>query len=245
MKSNSKFFYTFITVMVLAVSTIGATYAYWAASAASADNSVLAKSTIYSISMDIMPLYHDFSVIPMDDDDTLKALKNKCKDKYDRGACSAYTIDVYDYNDELGYISGVMDIRTNNMQNLSYMMYRISDVYDEEKCSMVEDEIYCIAKEAAPMGDGVGLSLGDAYDIVGTESTKFILLLWLSNLNQSQNDIDVGSFEATVTMQAGSGGKIMGSISSAIKIEPGTGDDINTDTDDEIGTDIQEGENGV
>ena len=240
--------------MVLAVSTIGATYAYWAASAASDSNAVQARSTIYSISMDITPLYHDFSIIPMNDTDALKALKNKCKDKHNRGACSAYTIDVYGYNDELGFISGFMDITTNNMQNLSYMMYRISDVYDEEKCVMIEEEIYCIAKEAASMEDGKGLSLGDAYDIVGTESTKFILLLWLSNLNQSQNDVDVGSFEAVVTMQAGSGGKIMGSISSAIKIEPGTGDDsdvdtgddnIDTGTDDGAGTEIQEGENGV
>lgn len=242
MKKNSKFFYVFIAIMVLAVSTIGATYAYWAASTAGLSNEVQAKSTIYSISMDITPLYHDFSVIPMNDADALKALKNGCKDKYDRGACSAYTIYVYDYNPDLGFVSGVMDINTNNMQNLSYMMLRESDVYDEEKCSMVDGEIYCIGKEATPMGDGVGLSLGDSYNIVGTESTKFILLLWLSNLNQSQNDTDVGSFDAVVTIQAGSSGKIMGSISSAIKIEPGTDGDSNIDTDiDDEQTDIENG----
>ena len=241
MKINSKFFYTFIAVMVLAVSTIGATYAYWAASAASALNAVQTKSAIYSISMDILPLYHDFSIIPMNDNDALKALKNKCKDKYDRGACSAYTIDVYDYNTELGFISGVMDIATNNMQNLSYMMLIASDNYDEEQCVLVEKETYCIGKDATPMGNGVGLSLGDSYNIIGTERTKFILLIWLSNLEQSQNDIDVGSFDAVVTMQAGSGGKIMGSISSAIKIEPNP--EPGTGTENE--SDIEEGESEV
>lgn len=224
--------------MVLAISTIGATYAYWTASTASASNAVYAKSTIYSISMEITPLYHGFSIIPMNDTDALKALNKECKDKHGRGACSAYTIYVYGYNDDLGFISGVMDITTNNMENLSYMMLRLSDVYDEEQCVLVGEEAYCIVKEATPMGEGIGLSLGDSYDIKGTESTKFILLMWLTNLNQSQNDIDVGSFEAVVTMQAGNGGEIKGSISSAIQINP----DVGTNEEE---TDKEEEESGV
>ena len=234
MRKMKKFelFYLFVAVMVLAVSTIGATYAYWTASTSSTNNAVQTKSTIYSISMEITPLYHGFSIIPMNDSDALKALKKECKDKYGRGACSAYTIYVYDYSADLNYVSGVMDVTSHNMQNLSYMMFRLSDVYDEEKCLMIGEESYCIAKEAASMGDGVGLSLGDAYDVTGMESTKFILLIWLSNLSQSQNDVDVGSFEAVVTMQAGNGGEIKGSISSVIVINPDIETDESTDNTD-------------
>ena len=221
MKKKIKFLYIFLAVMVLSIMTIGATYAYWAASTQSASRDVQTESTIYSISMSINPLYHDFSVIPMNDSDAVKALRNKCKDKYDRGACTAYVVNVYDYNEDLEYISGFMDITTNNMQNLSYMMFRVSDTYDEEKCVNIEvsNENYCVVKEAAAVGDGVGLSLGDAYKVAGTTDTKFILLLWLSNFQYSQNDIDVGSFDAIVTMQAGNGGKVMGSISSVLEIE--------------------------
>ena len=43
--------------------------------------------------------------------------------------------------------------------------------------------------------------------------------MWLSNLNVSQNETDIGTFEAIVTMQAGSGGEIKGSISSALIID--------------------------
>lgn len=204
--------------MVLSVMTIGATYAYWAASAASLNNAVTTESTIYRISMDITPMYHDFSIIPMDDVDALKALNNQCKDKFDRGACFAYMIDVYDYNSDLDYISGIMDITTSNMQNLSYMMLRLSDDYEEERCVSIEGDFYCIAKDATSMGDGVGLSLGDAYNVTGMTSTKFILLMWLTNLQLSQNDIDIGNFNAVITMQAGNGGEIKGSIASAIKI---------------------------
>lgn len=226
MKKEFKLLYGVLAVIVLAISTIGATYAYWTASTKSANNEVETGSTIYSISMQINPLYHDFSVIPMDDENALKALKNKCKDKYDRGACSAYTIYVYDYNVDLDYISGYMDVTTNNMQNLSYMMLRLSDTFDEDNCVTIEEsqENYCIVKEATSIGDGVGLSLGDAYDVTGITSTKFILLMWLSNFDYSQNDIDVGSFDAIVTMQAGNGGEIKGSIASAIQIDNMVGD---------------------
>lgn len=219
MKSEFKLLYSVLAVFVLAIATIGATYAYWTASTSSVNNTIQTESTIYSISMRINPIYSDFSIIPMNDTDALKALNNKCKDKYDRGACSAYEIYVYDYNDGLEFVSGLMDITTNNMQNLSYMMLRVSDTYEENKCVVVNGENYCTVKEPTPMGDGVGLSLGDAYSVIGMTSTKFILLIWLSNLNQSQNDIDVGSFNAIVTMQAGNGGEIKGSISSVIKIE--------------------------
>lgn len=233
MERNLKFFYIFIAVVVLAVSTIGATYAYWTASTASTSNAVYAKSTIYSISMDITPLYHGFSIIPMDDEDALKALKNGCKDKFGRGACSAYTIYVYDYNTDLGFISGLMDVTMSNMRNLSYMMLRLSDEFVEDSCVLIDEDSYCIGKEATPVGEGVGLSLGDSYSIVGTESYKFILLTWLSNLKQSQNEFDVGSFEATITMQAGNGGQIKGSISSVIvPVEPE--DNSGVETEDKL-----------
>lgn len=238
MKSNLKFFYIFMAIIILSVSTIGATYAYWTATTASTTNAVYTQSTIFSISMDITPLYHGFSVIPMDDVDALKAVKNGCKDKYGRGSCSAYTLYVYNYNTDLGYISGIMDVTTNNMQNLSYMVLKKEETYDEDKCAILDDGTYCIAKEASSVGEGEKLSLGDAYDITGTESTTFILLIWLSNLRQSQNDIDVGSFEAVVTMQAGSGGEIKGSISSVI-----VPDDSDTETDNENKTEnIKNGE---
>lgn len=219
MKKEFKLLYGVFAIMILSITTIGATYAYWTASTSSLNNAVNTSSTIYSISMDITPLYHDFSIIPMDDMDALKALKNQCKDKFDRGACSAYSIYVYDYNTDLNYISGVMDVTTNNMENLSYMMLRLSDTYSEDRCVTIEEENYCIVQEATSMGEGVGLSLGDAYDVTGMTSTKFILLIWLTNLDTSQNDIDIGNFDAVITMQAGNGGEIKGSISSAIKIE--------------------------
>lgn len=228
MKKELRILYGIITVMVLSITTIGATYAYWTASTSSVNSTVKTASTIYSISMDVLPLYNDFSFIPMDDADALKGIANKCVDKYDRGACSAYKIHVYGYNEKLDFISGFMDIETNNMINLSYMMLRTSDNFNEETCVKIEDKNYCIVQEATPMGTGENLSLGKAHDVTGQESADFILLFWLTNLQESQNAFDIGSFTATITIQAGNGGEIKGTIASAVKVNPTPEPDSNT-----------------
>ena len=216
-----KIIYVVLIAMVLTISTIGSTYAYLTATINSVNNTVNTSSTTYSISMDITPIYSGFSYIPMNDEYALKALRNKCKDKYDRGVCSAYKIRVYGYNEGLDYISGIMDITTDNMANLSYMMYRLSNTYDEDKCVDIDGEYYCISYEATPMGEGTNLSLGDSYDVRGMADTKFVLMIWLTNLNENQNESDIGNYNATITMQAGSGGEIRGTIASAIVMDNG------------------------
>ena len=248
--SGAKYTYLIIVILTTIISITGATFAYWTARTESTSNAVKTHSTIYSISMEITPLYHGFSLIPMNDEYALKGLKNRCKDKYDRGACLAYKIRVYDYNEDLNYVSGLMDINTVGMENISYMMYRISDEFKEDSCVTIDNKHYCIAREPEHMKEGVGLSLGDEYDVSGTVETEFILLIWLtnlannqndtetefillvwlSNLKVSQNDTDIGDFNAIITMQAGNGGQIKGSISSVIdKDETSKEDDTNKD----------------
>lgn len=216
-KNNKiKLIYLIVILLTIVISITGATYAYWTATTNSTANAVKTNSTIYSISMQISPLYTNHTLIPMNDENALKGLKNNCIDKYGRGACLAYKIRVYDYNEDLNFISGTMDINTKNMENLSYMMYRINDEYNENNCVIIDEKNYCIVKDIGHMGDGVGLSLGDKYDVLGMPETEFIILIWLTNKNFNQNDIDIGEFNAIITMQAGNGGEVKGSISSAI-----------------------------
>lgn len=244
--SVPKFIYLIIIVLTTVLAITGATYAYWTATTKSTENAVKTHSTIYSISMDITPIYNNFSLIPMNDELALKGIKNQCKDKYGRGACLAYKIRVYDYNESLNFISGYMDITTVGMENISYMMYRINEQYNEENCVTINDKHYCIAKEAAHMEDGVGLSLGDKYDVTGMKETEFILLLWIKNLNTNQNDTDIGEFNAVITMQAGNGGEIKGSISSVVKNDSSTTPDNNTpENDDSIENNTENKEGDV
>lgn len=219
--------YIIIGIVVLCVMTIGVTYAYFTSSVESDSNSVSTGSTAYSISLQIIPIYDGYSFIPMDDDYILKALKNEanpCHDKYDRGVCSLYKLHIYDYSSDLRYISGYMDIISDNMENLSYVVLEpvLDSEYVEDRCLKLEGGSYCISVDATHMGsvsDDGHLSLGDGYDVLGKNNTDLLLAIWLTNLDYSQNDVDIGSFHASVTINAGNGGEIKGSIASMIKVD--------------------------
>ena len=221
MKKKFSILYAVFACLILATTTIGTTYAYWVATTQSGSNNIKTASKTYSISMEITPLpqYTGFSFIPMNDEDVLKALKHECKDKYDRGACSAYKIRVYGYATDLKYITGTMDITTNNMENLSYMILEETETYDEDNCVEIDTKYYCISKEATHMGDGKNLSFGKSYDVDGLSEKNLLLTFWLTNLNENQNLKDIGDFNATVTISAGDGGKIKGTIASAMQID--------------------------
>ena len=215
--TNTKLYFVFVC-FAIAITTIGATYAYFTGSTQSTSNSVRTGSTIFSISLDITAKYSDFSIIPMNDEDVYKALKNECKDKYDRGACSAYILRVYGYDESLEYISGKMDITTNNMENLSYMVLEETDEYDENSCVRIDEEIYCTSVNTTPMGLGTNLPLGSSYNVEGLSEKKLLLVIWLTNLNENQNLTDIGNYNATVTVSAGDGGEIKGTIAGAVQI---------------------------
>lgn len=212
MKKKFKYGYILILIMVLVISSMGATYAYFAASVSSA-NVVGTGSKAYNMSMELNSLYDGFTVIPMDDEYVIKALNNECHDKYDRGVCLAYTVKLSGYDEALGYVSGIMNVDTNDIQNLSYvtLVETTSDINDEN-CVTIDDTSYCKAINIGRVIPQQDVSLGDRYDIVGTSEKKLLLVIWLSNLDNNQNDTDIGSFTADVTFSMGSGGEIKGTI---------------------------------
>lgn len=221
LKEKFKHIYTIILIATLIICTIGSTYAYWSATASSSENSLKTSSSTYSISMEITPLYSGFSFIPMDDEDIVKGLNNQCRDQHNRGACSAYKIHIYGYNPDLNFISGKMDVTTNNIENLSYTMFEEQTTYDETKCVKIaentQEKIYCQYLQATPVFEGKELTLGDKYDVSNTTEKNFILLIWLTNLEESQNEKNIGTFNGIVTFAMGSGGEIKGSISAVIE----------------------------
>lgn len=216
MKDNKKIFYVLFAIIFLVLCISGSTYAYWAASTKSTTNSIETQSTKYNISMNLNPLYISDHLIPMDDNDVFKALLNKCKDNKDRGACYAYNIILSDYDASFGSITGTMDIKKNNIENISYMVLQLSDNNNEQECLEIEEENYCISQNITDTSKETNLPLGNEYLIDNNQQLKLILVIWLTNLNESQNNYDIGDFNATITFNLGNGGEIKGTISSAI-----------------------------
>ena len=63
------------------------------------------------------------------------------------------------------------------------------------------------------------MSIGDAYNVYGLTEKNLLLVIWLSNLNERQNEKDIGNYNATITVFAGNGGEITGTIANAVKID--------------------------
>ena len=220
MKITNKKVYFTIVCFAIAIITISATYAFFAGTTQSTNRTVQTGSTVFKISLAITPKYSDFSIIPMDDGDVFKALRNECKDKYNRGACSAYILRIYDYDEGQQYISGKMDITTENMENLSYMVLEETNEFNNETCITIDQKNYCTSVQTTPMGEGTDLSLGSAYNVEGLTEKNLLLVIWLTNLNESQNLTDIGSYNATITVSAGNGGEIKGTIANAVQLNP-------------------------
>ena len=91
---------------------------------------------------------------------------------------------------------------------------------DDSRCVDIGEGHYCISQNVTHMGDGSDLSLGDSYSVSGLSEKNLLLVVWLTNLNRNQNNTDIGNFNATVTINAGDGGEIKGTIASSVIIEP-------------------------
>ena len=118
------------------------------------------------------------------------------------------------------------------MENISYMVLEEQNNSQEDSCVIIDERNYCVSKEATSMGDGSKLSIGDSYDVSGVSEKNLLLVFWLSNLNINQNSIDVGTYNATVTILAGNGGEIKGTIANAVQINQGDSQEPSTDNTD-------------
>lgn len=222
-----KIYYMLLAFFVLIISTIGVTYAYFTAKTSSEEKNVNTAAASYTISLKIRPLYPEkedmssFSLIPMNMADDFKAVKNKCFDKYGHGVCYAYIITGYNFPSSINSFTGFMEVSTNNMENISYMIMDTKEEFDEENCIKINEENYCKEYENNAILDGISpFSDATSFKLLENKTEKNIMLVvWLENLNEKQNEFDIGTFNSKITIDAGNGGRIQGSISF----------DVNTD----------------
>lgn len=215
-----KNFYTITIILTLIVLSFGATYAYLSATATTKDNPITTESASYSLNLSVTPKYPNpqngpYTLIPMKDELSDKGYigynNNPCIDKNNATVCYAYEIKVYDYNAELEYLSGSINIETSNIASLSYRIYDennnpVTLFLDEDENPIYYNSI--ISKEE--------LTLGDSFNVKNKASLTLTLLIWLSDTGVNQNATDIGTFNGNVTFYAGKGGMITGKISSLI-----------------------------
>lgn len=191
-------FLIIISILMIIVTLIGTTFSFFATSTRSNENIEIGSAT-FGGSVEVSPLYTGKPIVPMDDSDVMTGYANECIDKNDFGACYAYTIHVVNTGDEFDY-KGTIEFDVNDIENLKYL------VLDEEGEEYVE---------GTSVESGTPQSLGDSFTLGHDSSRDFILVIWLSNLEDNQNDYDGGGhFDASVTYTSTYGSRITASISN-------------------------------
>lgn len=143
-------------------------------------------------------------LIPTRDEDIMTAYLNNCIDDYGYGACNVFnfTLSNFSYKQD---VVGMISFKVNNIKHLSYM------VLDEN------DNIY-LDKTSVNVEETNDLSLGDNFILEEGSSTtptsrNFKLVVWLSNIEEAQDDDDAGgSYSASVKYYSVLGSELTGTV---------------------------------
>ena len=192
------------SILSMFILIVGTTFSYFSISNKSDDDALVVKSATVDLMLDITSKFVGHKLIPTNDEDIMIAYNNKCVDIYGFGACLAYDIDVSNGSSKQDLI-GTIDFTIAGIENLSYMLLdENGDIY-LEKTSIKGD-------------DTNGMSLGEHFilDDASLENRtrkKFVLIIWLTNLEEIQDEFDAGgTFSASITYQSVLGNKLTGSI---------------------------------
>ena len=205
MKDNkSKVFLSVTSILSMIILLIGGTFSYFSVSNKSDDNALAVEAAKVGLLLKISQEYVGHKLIPTNDKDIMLAYENKCVDIYGLGACLAYELEVINSGREQDLI-GTIDFAVTGIQNLSYMLL------DEE------GNVY-LDKTSIKGDNTINMPLGEHFILESaTEenptSKKFVLIIWLTNLNEPQEDYDAdGTFNASISYQSVYGSKLTGTI---------------------------------
>ena len=177
---------------------VGATFAYFAVNEKSKDGAVAAWSSKININLKILPLYYGKALIPTDDDDILMAYEDYyCVDSFGNGACQAYDIIVENFGIDLEY-EGSIKFTLNDIQNFKYMILDEDGNIYVDKTEVVND---------------MEQTLGDSFSLGNGEFRNFKLIVWLPNMNYSQENDSFGHFNAAIKYFSSNGSTISGHLS--------------------------------
>ncbi len=196
MKGNK--FLSVVSILTIIVMIIGSTFAYFAVSTATNEDAIALQSAHFDIKLMVEPLYTGRALIPTNDSDIDKALQEECIDKYDNGACSAYTITVTNDGQTGDYIGNIEF--TTDITNLKYRLL---------------DENGVVYLDNTDVDSGNVQSLGNQFTMTSGSDKVFTLVIWLSNKQYIQDPDDAnGSFSAAVTYTSSAGSRVTATFSA-------------------------------
>lgn len=186
--------YNIISILTLVVMVLGSTFAYFTTSQRSSDKAINVSALDIRMDLKIIPLYNGVNLLPTNDTDIDRAFQGKCLD-----SCQAYTIEISNKG-QAQDINGTFSIETDKLVNLKFK------VLDQDNNNEIYKDITSVNIEPQSLGNTIHLN--------SNETKKLILIIWLSNLNEEQNNEQLGYFKGTISLNSVYGAKLTGTISN-------------------------------
>ena len=201
-------FYGVIGVATLVVAIIGATFAYFSATATN-DTVIQGNAAQIGLSLDVEKVSTDAAagLIPMNDADVAKGLKGDvttgskmCVDKNGNTVCQVYQITVTNNGTATAVVNGTLNITGATFANLKWQLLN-----GTESDSLTTTTTYNPISTTA---------LDTGASLTASGSKTYFVMIWISNLSSDQSSADTGSFTGSVAFNSADGAGVSATFSS-------------------------------
>ena len=201
-------FYGVIGVATLVVAIIGATFAYFSATATN-DTVIQGNAAQIGLNLEVTKVSTDAAagLIPMNDEDVAKGLEGDaatdskmCVDKNGNTVCQVYKITVTNNGTATAVVNGTLNITGTTFANLKWQL-----LTGTESSSLSTTTTY------NPIAT---TTLDTGASLTASGSKTYFVMIWISNLESDQTSTDTGSFTGSVTFNSADGAGVSATFSS-------------------------------
>lgn len=216
-RNESGFFYGVIGVATLVVAIIGATFAYFTATAEDTET-IKGEAASTGLSLEVTQLSTGAvdGLIPLNTADLQKAVTGDtaatgepktCLDKNNNSICQVYSVKVTNEGNAVAAVTGTLDLQPVNAPE-----EEITSAFTNLKWQVLTDAS-TVDSDATSYGTGKNpIATNVSLDAAGTQT--FYIVIWIENLEESQNAADYGHFNGSVSFDSAEGSGISATFSA-------------------------------
>lgn len=218
-KNGTGFFYGVIGVATLVVAIIGATFAYFTATAEDT-NTIQGEAANTGLSLEVTHLSTGAvsGLIPLNSNDLQKAVTGDtaatgdpktCLDKNNNTICQVYSIKVTNEGNSIAAVTGTLDLQPVSSPE--------AEEGGESAFANLKWQVLTDASTVNPGATSYGIGenpIASNITLNAEGNQTFYIVIWIDNLEESQNAADHGHFNGSVAFNSAEGSGISATFSA-------------------------------
>ena len=206
-------FFGILGVATLLITIVGATYAYFTATA-SDDKVIQGNAAVAGIDLVVEKVSKesDTGLVPILDSDIQKGVTgtggNACVDAAGNAVCQIYKVTVTNRSEANVSLNSTLTLEAVNNEGAG------DSIFTNLKWAEITS-----ATDATLIGNANPITITDwkqNYLFAGSETKELYLLLWISETTTDQSDVDKGSYIGTVSFNSSNGTGVTATFSDGI-----------------------------